>query len=146
MNPLQITSQIEIDATPEQVWAVLIDLAAYNNWNSQIRVIEAPANIGTGSEVKLCAAPGTEAERIFDVEITAIEIPHLLEWRGGEPDTFWGTHRFKLHRVPPDKTRFKNSETFSGAMASAILEMSRTGLEGEFQAFNEALQRRVESG
>ena len=144
MAPLSITSQIQINAAPEKVWEVLINLAAYGDWNSQMQVIEAPESISRGSKVRLCAAPNTAAERIFDVEITAIEIPYLLEWQGGEPDTFIGIHRFELHRVNSDKTLFKNSEMFSGAMASTILNVSRTSLEGEFQAFNEALQRRVE--
>lgn len=141
MTPLSITSQIQINAPPEKIWEVLINLAAYRDWNSKLRVIEAPESIARGSRAKLCAAPETEFERIFDVEITAIEIPYLLEWQGGEADTFIGMHRFELHRATSEKTIFKNSEIFSGAMASAILDVSRISLEEEFQAFNEAIRR-----
>ncbi|MBE9211518.1 hypothetical protein IQ247_02090 [Plectonema cf. radiosum LEGE 06105] len=83
-------------------------------------------------------------ERIFDIEIIAIEFPSLLEWQGGEPDTFVGRHRFELHQATSDQTVFHNSETFSGTMASTILDMSRTALEEEFHTFNQALKKRVE--
>ena len=69
MTPLSIKSQIQINAMSEKVWEVLINLAVYNDWNSEIQVIEVPESIARGSRAKLCAAP--------KVEITAMETLYL---------------------------------------------------------------------
>ncbi|MBE9211517.1 hypothetical protein IQ247_02085 [Plectonema cf. radiosum LEGE 06105] len=53
MTPLIVTSQIEINATPENIWKVLINLHGYSDWNSKIRVVEAPESIAVGSRAKL---------------------------------------------------------------------------------------------
>lgn len=145
-HSLTITQQIDIRATRIHVWDVLTDLASHNDWNPNVQVEEAPAQLEVGAQARLCAAPGTPQERIFTVEIMHVTAPSVLEWQGGEPGVFQGIHRFELQEQGASQTRLVNSESFSGDMAAAVLEMSRAALMEEFSAFNEALKRRVEGG
>ncbi|MCG8351057.1 MAG: SRPBCC domain-containing protein [Chloroflexales bacterium] len=143
---LAITQYIDIHASRLQVWEVLLDLAAYNDWNRHIRVEQAPSRMGVGAQARFCAAPGAPHERMFIAEFLQVAAPAVLEWRGGEPGVFQGMHHFELQELGPNQTRLVNSEAFSGEMAVAILHMSRAVLEEEFSAFNRALKMRVETG
>lgn len=145
-DSLTISQQIDICASCEQIWEVLSDLGTHNHWNPNFRVEEAPVKVEIGTQARLCAAPGTPHERVFTVEILQVISPTLLEWRGGVSDVFEGVHRFELQKHGPNQTRLFNSEAFSGEMAAAILQMSRSVLEEEFSSFNNALKRWIEGG
>jgi uncharacterized protein YndB with AHSA1/START domain len=45
----ELTTFVDIDATPERVWQVLTDLPAYAEWNPFITERKAPSSSGSGS-------------------------------------------------------------------------------------------------
>jgi uncharacterized protein YndB with AHSA1/START domain len=47
--PAELTTFVDIDATPERVWQVLTDLPAYAEWNPFITERKAPSSSGSGS-------------------------------------------------------------------------------------------------
>ena len=53
----ELRSEIEIDAPPERVWAVVTDFAAYPEWNPFIRRISGELREGARLEVRI-APPG----------------------------------------------------------------------------------------
>ena len=145
-DSLNVTQQIDIYASRIQVWQVLADLTAHNAWNPNFQVEEVPPHLKVGAQARLHAAPDTPQARVFTIEILEVTEPAVLEWQGGEPGVFQGIHRFELHEQGPNQTQLVNSESFSGEMAATVLQTSRSGLEQEFAAFNEALKKRVEAG
>jgi uncharacterized membrane protein len=46
----RVDTQIEINATAERVWSLLLDFAAYPRWNLFVRSIEALPRPGTGAK------------------------------------------------------------------------------------------------
>lgn len=144
-DPLAIAQEIDIAASCNDVWQVLSDLAAHNSWNVAFHVEAAPTPLQPGAQVRICAAPDTDQARVFTAEILDVVAPTLLSWRGGQPGVFEGIHRFELYELEPQQTRLVNREIFSGEMAAEVLQMSRAALTAEFDVFNQALKRNIES-
>jgi hypothetical protein len=99
--------------------------------------------LATGTVLRLRANRGTSTERAFEVSVTEMAQPLTLAWEGGDPQTFFGRHRFTLSPEAAG-TRLVDEEVFSGAMAQAVLTEHRTALEADYQAGAAALKRTVE--
>lgn len=137
-------TEIEIEATPEAVWAVLTDLAAYPDWNPFIT--SSTGDVVKGAKlVNRLEPPGGRA-MTFKPTVTAAERPRVFEWLGrlGVPGVFDGRHRFEL--VPTDDgTRLIHTEHFSGVLVPFMKRSLDTHTRAGFEAMNTALKERVEA-
>jgi hypothetical protein len=105
--------------------------------------LDSDATLTVGSLLRLRTNGGTAAELEFTVTVTEVDEPSVLAWQGGDPKTFYGHHRFTL--VPEDGgTRLVNEETFSGAMADAVLAQNRAAVEAQYTAGDAALKSAAE--
>ena len=52
----EIQTEIEINASAEKVWRVLIDFAAYSEWNPFVRRVEGEVSVGARSSRLLADA------------------------------------------------------------------------------------------
>jgi uncharacterized protein YndB with AHSA1/START domain len=59
-NVRELRREIEVDAPPERVWAVVTDFAAYPEWNPFIRRISGELREGRGSR---CGSSRLAGER-----------------------------------------------------------------------------------
>jgi hypothetical protein len=137
-----INASIEIDATPDEVWSVLTDLEAYDEWNpfivSSSGAVEAGATLtntmrdATGdttfTPTVLTAAPGRE-----------------LRWLGklGPGAVFDGEHAFLIEAAGPGRVRLTQTERFSGVAVPFFRGHLQDNTLPQFRAMNEALARRV---
>lgn len=139
-----ITTEIQIEASPERVWAVLTDYAAYGNWNPYLFRVEGEARSGAVLTVHASPAPGAEP-LVQQVGVVAVEAPRVIRWEGGLPDRaqFKGDHWWMLEAEDAG-TRLTHLEHFSGSLAPAILGRHRDLIRGNFVRFNEALKAHVE--
>jgi hypothetical protein len=77
--PYQITATVEIAATPEQVWAVLSDLASYPQWHPVFRSVT--GELATGSKLTITTAhPVTDRTMTAKVKVLATEPASQLRW------------------------------------------------------------------
>ncbi|MFJ5987302.1 SRPBCC domain-containing protein [Lentzea sp. NPDC092896] len=129
----EVRTALVVPAPIDDVWRVLVDFDGYARWNP---VMEYTRVDGVRTKVK--AAKGTPFERDFDGEITSLE-PYVLASQGGDPETFFGRHRWELSETA-DGTRLVNVETFTGTMTEGVLAQTREVLVAEFDAFNQALR------
>ncbi|MDX3658288.1 SRPBCC domain-containing protein [Streptomyces sp. ID05-26A] len=136
MQENEVRTELVIPAPIDDVWRVLVDFAGYAVWNPVMEYTQVD-----GLHTKVRAAKGTPFERDFDGEIMSMK-PYALTSQGGDPETFFGRHRWELSESGSG-TRLVNAETFTGTMAADVLAQTRTVLGAEFEAFNEALLRRV---
>ncbi len=139
----RIDTAIDIAASQAAVWSVLIDFAAYPDWNPFIRRLQGEAKVGARLEVTV-QPPGGSA-MTFKPTVRAAEPNRELRWLGRVlvPGLFDGEHGFRLEATSAG-CRFHHGETFSGLLVPLFAGML-TRTEQGFVAMNEALKRRVES-
>lgn len=139
-----LLTEIEIDAAPETVWAILTDLAAYPDWNPFITASEGTVAVGERLTNRL-EPPGGKA---LTIKPTVAEVDHgrVFEWLGrlAIPFVFAGRHRFEL--VPNgDGTRLIHTEHFTGLLVPFMKESLDTKTVAGFEAMNSALKVRAEA-
>jgi hypothetical protein len=139
----QLTSSVDIDASPVMVWRVLTDQEAFADWNPFITRFEGTLTQGSRLDVRI-EAPGAQP-MTFRPTVTAIEPERHLEWLGRlvVPGLFDGRHRFELTERTDGGTRLVQSETFTGVLVRPFGRMLSATLHG-FEAMNEALKQRAE--
>jgi hypothetical protein len=139
---MQLHTEISIEATPEEVWAVLVDLERHREWNPFITEAQGEVEVGARLQVRL-APPGGRPVTLKPT-VTVVEPARTLEWLGhlGIPHLFDGRHRFELHR-DESATRVVQSETFGGILVPLFARMLRTKTLAGFEAMNTALRDRV---
>src|SRR5581483_2139189 len=101
-NELSISATATIGASPEQIWEILTDLRRYHTWHPGLELLHGLGSEGLepGVVLRLRADRGRQTEREFDVTVTEVARPTALAWEGGDPEVFFGRHRFTLTPGP----------------------------------------------
>lgn len=139
----QLRTEIEIDATPESAWDILMDFGAYPDWNPFIISLTGEPRVGARLEAHM-QPPGGRA-MTFRPTVTVIEPAHRFEWLGklGISGLFDGRHRFEIEATPGG-TRLTQSEDFTGILVPLLSKSLDRGTSRGFEAMNQALKERVE--
>ncbi|MFD2083247.1 hypothetical protein SAMN05421678_103149 [Actinopolymorpha cephalotaxi] len=143
-HPVVLRAEVDIAASPDQVWAVLTDRAAYPEWNPFI--VRASGPLRVGQQVTNVHRIGGKT-MVFKPTVLAVEPGHELRWIGRlpVPGVFDGEHSFTLTQTAPGRTHVVQQETFTGiAVPFATGWLHGDTLSG-FRAMNSALRDRVES-
>jgi uncharacterized protein YndB with AHSA1/START domain len=131
-----------IDAAPEAVWTVLTDAAAWPTWDSGVTAVEGRIAEGEKITVRTEVSPG----RAFPVEVTALEAPRRMVFRGGMPlGLFRGERTYTLTPADGGATTFRMREEYTGPLLGMIWK-SMPDLQPSFDQFAAGLKKRVESG
>ena len=142
--PHELHTEIHIDATPEEVWEVLADLDAYEEWNPFITSSGGTVAVGERL-VNRMEPPGGRA-MTFRPTVTVVEPARTFEWLGrlGLPGVFDGRHRFDL--APEDGgTHLTHTESFRGVMVPLLRRSLDAPTRAGFEAMNTALKARAEA-
>lgn len=145
---------VEINAPLETVWAVMMDVASYGEWNPFCYKVETPDPPAAGNPIKLHVrfANGLKTkspERITIVEppyddngTTQATLAYVYEGLPSKLGLVKGTRVQRLSQVPGGPTLYDTVEEFSGPLvALAGPERVREG----FQRHADALKLRAES-
>jgi hypothetical protein len=140
---LELRREIEIDAPPEQVWQVLAGFASYPEWNPFITSIEGEPREGAKLEVRI--APPGGRPMTFRPTVRAARPSRELRWLGRVllPGIFDGEHVLAIEPLGEGRSRFIQSERFTGLLVPALrgtLDKTERG----FEQMNQALKARVE--
>ncbi|MFW6079186.1 MAG: SRPBCC family protein [Gemmatimonadota bacterium] len=102
----ELETSIEIDASPERVWAVLTDFRSYPEWNPFVRRIE--GELRTGSRLRVRLEPPGMRGMTLRPRLVAVEPPRVLRWLGhlGLPRLFDGEHGFRIEPLASGRVRF----------------------------------------
>jgi hypothetical protein len=140
----EIHTDIEIAATPERVWAILTDFAAYPQWNPFIRSIEGQPERGATLKVRIQAS-GAKA-MTFRPTVLVAEPGRELRWLGRllVSGLFDGEHRFVIQPSPAGTVRFEQGERFTGLLVGFLQRSLDQDVKRGFREMNLALKRRVE--
>lgn len=137
-------TEIQIDAPPATVWAILTDLAAYPDWNPFITSADGTLAVGERLVVRLTPPGGKPLT--FKPTVTEIDAGRAFEWLGRLvlPGLFNGRHRFEL--LPTDDgTRLLQTERFAGVLVPLMRTNLDTHTRAGFEVMNAALKARAEA-
>ena len=131
-----------IASSPDAVWAVLTDGAAWAAWDSGVEGVDGQIGPGEKVTIRSRAAPG----RAFPVTVTDFDPPSRLRFSGGMPlGLFRGVRTFEVSPDGAGGTAFHVREEYSGPLLGLIWR-SMPDLGPSFDQFAQGLRRRVETG
>jgi hypothetical protein len=142
----EVRHEVVIDAPPQAVWDVLIDLPRHAEWNRQLTFLG--GRVARGERIRLrLSAEGADPYE-FAAEVTHLEAPVRFGWLAttGFPGVFDGAHHFELEALPDGRTRVVNRERYAGLLAPVMrrLPMMAKAPAG-FALMNADFKRRVEA-
>jgi hypothetical protein len=140
----ELSTEIEFDGTPQEVWEVLADLPAHAEWNPFMRSIDGELRHGARLEVRL--EPEGERGITMRPTVPTAEPGRELRWLGHllVRGIFDGEHRFLIEEAGPGRVRFTQSERFGGILVPLLWKKLRDGGTAKgFRSMHKALARRV---
>ncbi|MFZ5894548.1 MAG: SRPBCC family protein [Myxococcota bacterium] len=143
---MEVRTEIEISASPAEIWKVLLDFRHYPEWNPFIVHINGEAKVGAELGMTL-SLPDSNRERELSARLLKCEEQRELRWLGHlwMKGLFDGEHFFKLEPRPDGTTRLVQGEDFNGILLRFMLAQVTEATRG-FVYMNQALKRRIEQG
>lgn len=135
-----INTEINIKATPTQVWQVIADIQSYSEWNPY--QIEAESSLIVGEEIFLTLMWPNGLRIAVSPIVIKIDPENELTWGGGIKQIFHGHHVFLIQQLSNGSVKFIQKATFTGILTYLI--PFRYPEEG-YRNMNNALKSRVES-
>tara|TARA_B100000780_G_scaffold278327_1_gene251481 strand:+ start:1027 stop:1443 length:417 start_codon:yes stop_codon:yes gene_type:complete len=135
----EISTSIQINATPEKVWQVLTDFESYPLWNPFIQSLKGDVKVGNRIDVNL----GGMAFKPLVLEFTSNQkfswIGHLFI-----KGIFDGEHQFELIANPDCSTQLIQSEKFKGILVPFVPKVFKD-TKVNFERMNLALKQMAEA-
>ena len=132
---------VHVQATPQRVWDVLTDAAAYGDWNPE--VVGIAGSIALDEKIRARVKVGGGAIRTVSMRVTAFDAPSRMQWTGGLPlGLFVGVRTFTV-TPRADGAEFRMHLKMSGPLAPLILK-SVGDRQPEIDTFAAALRARAE--
>jgi hypothetical protein len=138
-------TSIDIDATADQVWAILTDIEVYERdaWNAYIESITGV--ISRGERVTAVLKAPEQPRRTVRPTLVSATFPEL-SWEVklvGRP-VLHALHYFKVEPTGSHSCRFIQGEQVRGALTFMVFHLVDKSVSG-FHTFNEAIKRRAEA-
>lgn len=139
-----LSTEVEINSTPNVVWDILTDFTNYSQWNPILRKIVGELSIGNKLEIHLTTVGGKS--RIYHPIVTKIIPDHELRWTGKFflSQIFSGERIFLIEQISNDKINFINKELFSGIGTKFSPQKMENDILMSFRKMNEALKKTAE--
>jgi len=140
----QLRTQIDIEASPERVWGVLTDFAAFPEWNPFMT--RADGNVRRGERLTIRMQPDSGRAMTFRPTVLEVEPNQRLRWVGRvlAPGVFDGEHSFTIEPIGAGKVRLIQQEQFRGILVPFMARSLDRNTLPAFEKMNHALKRRAE--
>src|SRR5918994_3392641 len=132
----ELRREIDIDAPPAAVWAVLTDTRSYSEWNPFMPHLAGELREGARLEVRI-EPPGGRA-MTFKPAVRAVEPNRELRWLGHllVPGIFDGEHSFTIEPLEENRVRFLQREAFKGLLVPLFARSLETNTQRGFEEMN----------
>ena len=140
----EIKTEILINASPEKVWAILIDFESYPKWNPFIKSIT--GNVAVGNTIVARLEPPEASGMTFKPKVLSFDKNQKFSWLGHLlfPGLFDGEHQFKLIDNGNGTTTFIQSEKFQGILVPLFKKMLDVNTVNGFNQMNQKLKELAE--
>lgn len=139
----EVRTEIEINASPARVWAILTDFARFPDWNPFVTRVEGVPRAGANLRIEV-RLPGSRPLKFKPLVIKA-EAERELSWAGTMPlGAFRGEHFYRIEKISESKVRFIHGEHFSGWMVGIIWRLQGASIEAAYELMNAALKKEAE--
>ena len=146
----EVRTEVEIEATPERLWSILLDFPSYPEWNPFVRRVKGVAKVG--DRLTAFIQPQGGRGMTFRPTVLTVTPNQELRWRGRVllPGIFDGEHYFQISPLAPGRLRFIQGERFSGILASRFREIGprwwdQGGFSGDESGIEGSCRRRRQS-
>ena len=131
------SSEIEVAAAPELVWAVLTEVERWPSWNPAVESVSFGRSFEEGAEFSWKAGPGTITSTIRDVDAL-----RRTAWTG----TSFGIKAIHVHTLESRDagTLVRTEESYTGLVASLLRRPLRRMLNRTLQGELEHLKAEAE--
>jgi hypothetical protein len=137
-----LESWIDINVPVSDVWDALIDVEAWEKWNSFIPKVQGELAVGNTMKIKV-VSPGLK-EMVFKPVVYEIEEYQKISWGGGFLGfVYKGIHEFIFEEIDANTTRFRQIEKFQGPIILLMKEMIQKTAVG-YLNMNEELRDYLE--
>jgi hypothetical protein len=143
----EISTEIEIHAPAERVWALLTDFGAFPRWNPFIRKIRTVrGEVEEGARLEVFIQPAGGKGMTFRPVLLRVQPPRMLRWRGqlAIPGFFAGEHSFYIEPIRDDRVRFVHREEFRGFLLPLLWRSLDRDTRKGFEEMNRALKSLAE--
>ena len=138
MRSFEAASRIDTD--PGRVWAILVDVGGWRDWNSGVDRVE--GRVALGERLTLYAT--MIRNRPFEVTVTEIRPREAMRWRAGLPLGLAVIERtYSLDAQDDGGTVLTVREDHTGPLA-VLLARSTPDLNPSFRQFCQGLKARAE--
>lgn len=139
-----LKTEIVIQSTPDNVWAILTDFKNYPNWNPFITSLQGDFEVGKKIIVRI--EPPDAQVNTFKPTVTAIESSKKLSWLGVFliKGLFTGEHVFELIDNGNGTTTLVQSERFSGMLAPLFKKTLHNNTRRGFEEMNKKVKELAE--
>jgi hypothetical protein len=141
--PGNIETSIEIAATAERVWGILMDFASYPAWNPFITNISGePVR---GARLRARIVPPGMGGMTFKPRVLVADPPREFRWLGHLllPGIADGEHYFRIE-ASDGGVKFIQGEDFRGILVPLLKGIFAKSAQG-FREMNQALKARAEA-
>ena len=144
--PRVVKAEIEIDASPEDVFDILTDLARYPEWNPFTPRIDSTLEMGEPVRMQVRLGTGTRLRRQVEY-VTANERPIRLCWGADIPLRFLiRADRCQTLEVLGDgRTRYVCTDAIAGWLSPLVIRFFGPAMQRGFEDCARALKKRAEN-
>jgi hypothetical protein len=143
---MEFHADVEIEAPASCVWEVLIDFAAFPEWNPFLTIAGRPE---VGTRIKVSYRPECVGGRFTNMRATllGVEVDRHLRWAGfmWVPSWFEVDHSFRIQSIGTNRTYFIQREAFTGSLVPFAIPVLESGLRRGLNDMAQALKERVEA-
>lgn len=140
----ELRTEIEIQASPEQVWQILTDLNKYPEWNPFIH--HAQGEVKAGENVDITFRSGSK-EMTLHCQVMDVNPGKEFCWQYHviHSSLFRGEHHFTIEPIGSHCVRFIDREVFNGWLVPLQAKDIDTNSRLGFEAMDKALKVRAEA-
>lgn len=142
VSPRGVRIETEMRAYPEEVWEMLMDFAAYPDWNPYIRSIDGFAQKGKRLHIVI---DGKEKTYDFKAKVLELAPQKAFAWGGSALFFFKARHYFEIVPLEDGQLKFIQGESWGGLFGKSygkkVYEEAAVNFEKMNAVMAEKLQR-----